>query len=124
MKDQVDRLKALRNNCNLIGYMIYNLRNTKPEIYQKVVRKRQKETRTYNSVLKTKSWSVNYVFLESPFCGPMFKRLTVDNAKKWTILGVLENVTCNTFEISKWSILVNKMMKQNAKFFELPCIVD
>ena len=75
IQDKVDRLKALRDNWNSIGYMIDTFRSTTPDIYQKVQRSRNK-TRTCHRVWSVEKLMSIISFLDSPFCDPMFKKLT------------------------------------------------
>ena len=76
-KDNVYTSKGLRDIWSFIGYMIWNfLRNITPDVNQKVVLKSRTQASTRHSLSFSKSWSVNHVILDSPFCSPTFERFT------------------------------------------------
>ena len=82
MEDQNNRLKVPKDISALIGYMIDTFRNNTPDGYQKVHRKNRNETRTYHSLWYSKCWSVNQVFWNSPFCGPMLEDFQIKQRQK------------------------------------------
>ena len=60
----------------MLGDVIDTFRNTAPLVYHMVAQKIQIEKNTCQSVSYSKSLSVNHVFLDLPFCGPMFQKHT------------------------------------------------
>ena len=78
--------------------MIDTFRNSSPGAYQKVVGKIELRQEPVPVSDTRKVDLSNHVFLDSPFCGPMLKRLAtlkINNAM------CPKNVTCKNFELSK-----------------------
>ena len=96
--------------------MIDIFTNKKPDVQKKVNRRSQNETRTSTvSILEKlicQLWRLRFAILRLSA-----KTYTVNNAEKWTKLGVLKDVTFKNFDFLKWTILVNITSRERQRFF-------